>query len=97
MMMFTTQKMGFLITTGFIVCVHYLCLIARVYVFYVGYLDKSSLYETLFRCNIPSKHHHHHTTRHYMIDVFFQLYFVMKYFSDFIFTLFLNANILCEC
>jgi hypothetical protein len=40
-------------------CVHYLCLIGRVYVFYVGHVDKSSLYETLFHCNILSKHHHH--------------------------------------
>jgi len=30
-----------------------------IYVFYVGYVDKSSLYETLFHCNILSKHHHH--------------------------------------
>jgi hypothetical protein len=28
-------------------------------VFYVGHLDKSSLYETLFHCNLLSKHHHH--------------------------------------
>jgi hypothetical protein len=41
-------------------CVHYLCLIGQIYVFYVGYEDKSSLYETLFHCNIPNKHHHHH-------------------------------------
>jgi hypothetical protein len=40
-------------------CVHYLCLIGRMYVFYVGHADKSSLYETLFHCNILSKHHHH--------------------------------------
>jgi hypothetical protein len=26
--------------------------------FYVGHLDKSSLYETLFHCNTLSKHHH---------------------------------------
>jgi hypothetical protein len=25
---------------------------------YVGHVDKSSLYETLFHCNILSKHHH---------------------------------------
>jgi hypothetical protein len=31
----------------------------RVYVFYVGYEDKSRLYGTLFHCNILSKHHHH--------------------------------------
>jgi hypothetical protein len=31
----------------------------RVYVFYVGHVNKSILYETLFHCNIPSKHHHH--------------------------------------
>jgi hypothetical protein len=43
-----------------IFCVHYLCLIGRVYVFYVGHVDKSSLYETLFKCNILSKHHYHH-------------------------------------
>jgi hypothetical protein len=42
--------------TLFIFCVHYLCLIGRVYVFYLGYVDKSSLYET---CNTLSKHHHH--------------------------------------
>jgi hypothetical protein len=41
------------------ICVHYLCLIGRVFVFYVGHVDKSSLYETLFYCNILSKHHHH--------------------------------------
>jgi hypothetical protein len=29
-------------------------------VFYVGHVDKSSLYETLFHCNILSKHHHHY-------------------------------------
>jgi hypothetical protein len=40
--------------------VHYLCLIGRIYVFSVGHVDKSSLYETLFHCNILSKHHHHH-------------------------------------
>jgi hypothetical protein len=28
-------------------------------VFYVGHVDKSSLYETLFHCNILSKHHLH--------------------------------------
>jgi hypothetical protein len=44
---------------AFIFCVHYLCLIGRVYVFYVGHVDKSSLYETLFHCNILSKHHDH--------------------------------------
>jgi hypothetical protein len=44
----------------FILCVRYLCLIGRVYVFYVGHKDKSSLYETLFHCIILSKHHHHH-------------------------------------
>jgi len=27
-------------------------------VFYVGHVDKSSLHETLFNCNILSKHHH---------------------------------------
>jgi Ni,Fe-hydrogenase I cytochrome b subunit len=36
-------------------CVHYLCLIGRVYVFYVGRQD----YETLFRVVILSKHHHY--------------------------------------
>jgi hypothetical protein len=41
-------------------CVHYLCLIGRVYIFYVGHVDKSSLYETLFHCNILRKYHHHH-------------------------------------
>jgi hypothetical protein len=44
---------------AYIFCVHYLCLIERVYVFYVGHVDKSSLYETIFNCNISSKHHHH--------------------------------------
>jgi Ni,Fe-hydrogenase I cytochrome b subunit len=42
-------------------CFHFLCslyLIGRVYVFYVGHVDKSSLYETLFHCNILIKHHH---------------------------------------
>jgi hypothetical protein len=29
-------------------------------VFFVGHLDKSSLYETLFHCNILTKHHHYH-------------------------------------
>jgi hypothetical protein len=41
-------------------CVHYLCLIGRVCVLYVGHVDKSSLYETLFHYTIISKHHHHH-------------------------------------
>jgi hypothetical protein len=41
----------------FIFCVYYLYLIGRVYMFYVGHVDKSSLYETLF--HIQSKHHHH--------------------------------------
>jgi hypothetical protein len=45
---------------AFIFCVHYLCLIEQVYVFYIGHVDSSSLYETLFPCNILSKHHHHH-------------------------------------
>jgi hypothetical protein len=40
-------------------CVHYLCLIGGVYVFYVGHVDKSSLCVTLSHCNILSKHHHH--------------------------------------
>jgi hypothetical protein len=44
----------------FIFCVHYLCLIGRVYEVYVGHVDKSSLYKTLFHCNILSKHHHHY-------------------------------------
>jgi hypothetical protein len=43
-----------------IFCVYYLCPIGRVYVFYVGHVDKSSLYETLFHSNILSKHYHHH-------------------------------------
>jgi hypothetical protein len=47
---------------AFIFCVHYLCLIRLVYVFYVGHVDKSSLYETLFHCNTLSKHHHHTET-----------------------------------
>jgi uncharacterized YccA/Bax inhibitor family protein len=42
---------------AFIFCIHNLCLIGRVYVFYVGHVGKSSLYETLFHCNILSKHH----------------------------------------
>jgi hypothetical protein len=37
----------------------YLCLIGQVYVFYVGYVDKSSLHETFVHCNMLSKHHHH--------------------------------------
>jgi hypothetical protein len=41
-------------------CVDYLFLIGRVYVFYVGHVDKSSLYETLHHCNILNKHYHHH-------------------------------------
>jgi hypothetical protein len=45
---------------AFIFCVHYLCLIGQVYVIYVGHVDKSSLYETLFHHNILSKHHHYH-------------------------------------
>jgi hypothetical protein len=48
---------------AFIFYVHYLCLIGRVYVFYVGHVDKSSLYETLFHCDILSKHHHHRDTK----------------------------------
>jgi hypothetical protein len=47
----------------FIFCVYYLCLIGRVYVFYVGHVDKSSLYETLFHCNILSKHHNYHISK----------------------------------
>jgi hypothetical protein len=39
---------------------YYLYLIGRVCVFYVGHVDKSSLYETLFHCNILSRHQHHH-------------------------------------
>jgi hypothetical protein len=31
-------------------------------VFYVGHIDKSSLYETLFHCNILSKYYHHHVS-----------------------------------
>jgi hypothetical protein len=38
--------------------VHYLYLIERVYMFYEGLVDKSSLHEILFHCNILSKHHH---------------------------------------
>jgi hypothetical protein len=49
-----------LLISTYIFCVHYLYLIARVYVFYVGHIDKNSLYETLFHCNILSKHHHYH-------------------------------------
>jgi hypothetical protein len=45
---------------AFIFCVHYLCLIGWVDVFYVEHVDKSSSYETLFHCNILSKHHHYH-------------------------------------
>jgi len=41
--------------------IHYVTNVyGRVYVFYVGHVDKSSLYETLFHCNILSKHHHIH-------------------------------------
>jgi hypothetical protein len=40
--------------------VHFLCLTGRVYVFYAGHVDKSSLCEILLHCNILSKHHHHH-------------------------------------
>jgi hypothetical protein len=31
-------------------------------VFYVGHVDKCSLYETLFHCNVLSKHHHQPAT-----------------------------------
>jgi hypothetical protein len=51
-------RLSYCINT-FVFCVHYLCLIGRVYVFYVGHVDKISLYETLFHCNILSEHHHH--------------------------------------
>jgi hypothetical protein len=27
----------------------------------LGHIDKNGLYETLFHCNILSKHYHHHT------------------------------------
>jgi hypothetical protein len=54
----------------FIFCVPYLCLIGRVYEFYVGHVDKSSLYETLFHCNIQIKHHHHHLYE----GIYFNLY-----------------------
>jgi hypothetical protein len=40
---------------------NYLFLIGRVHVFYVGHVDKSCLYETIFQCNILSKYHHHHS------------------------------------
>jgi hypothetical protein len=50
---------------AFIFCVHYLCFIRQVYVFYVR---KSSLYETLFQCNILSKHHHHNLGPAHSID-----------------------------
>jgi hypothetical protein len=40
--------------------IQYLCLIGRVCVFYVGHVDKSSLYQTLFHCNTLSKHYPHH-------------------------------------
>jgi hypothetical protein len=53
---------------AFIFCVHHLCFIGRVHVFYVGYVDKSSLYETLFHCNILSKHHHYHIFYVYIIE-----------------------------
>jgi hypothetical protein len=43
-----------------VLCVHYLCLIGRFYMFNVGHVDKSSLYDTLYHCNILSTHHHHH-------------------------------------
>jgi hypothetical protein len=39
---------------------YYICLIVRVYVFHVEHVDKKGLYETLFHCNILSKHYHHH-------------------------------------
>jgi hypothetical protein len=44
-------------------CFHFLCLLLMPYwtslfVFYLGHVDKSSLNETLFHCNILSKHHH---------------------------------------
>jgi hypothetical protein len=42
--------------------VHYLCLIGQVYMFYIGHIDKSSLYETLFHCTVLIKKHHHHRT-----------------------------------
>jgi hypothetical protein len=61
---------------AFIFCVHYLCLIGRVYVFYVGHVDKSSSYETLFHCNILSDHHHHHID---INDVFVYTYDNSKY------------------
>jgi hypothetical protein len=57
---------GFTITiVDYTIVVDFLCsllmpLIGRVYVFYVGHVDKSILYEILFHCNILSKHHHHH-------------------------------------
>jgi dynein heavy chain len=48
------------VLSGSIFYVYYLCLIGRVYMFYVGHVDKSSLYETHFHYNILSKHHHHY-------------------------------------
>jgi hypothetical protein len=61
---------------AFIFCVHYLCLVGWVYVFYVGHVDKSSLYETLFHCNILSKHHNQQ-----IIDFLFilEMPFILSY------------------
>jgi hypothetical protein len=49
-------------------CVHYLYLIGRVYVFYVGYVDKNSLYETLFLCNTLSEYHHQADSFHHRVE-----------------------------
>jgi hypothetical protein len=57
----------------YIYCVHYLCLIGWVYMFYVGHVDNSSLYETLFHCNIQNKYYHHHHHHTYW-EIFLQLF-----------------------
>jgi hypothetical protein len=47
------------------------------YEFYVGQVDKSSLYETLFHCNIQSKHHHHQ----FKVETFCKQYGEVRYDS----------------
>jgi hypothetical protein len=69
------------LSIAFILCVHYLCLIGRVYVYYVGHVNKSSLYETLFHCNILSKHHHHHLLVIYFLLLLIFLYLCLSGWS----------------
>jgi hypothetical protein len=64
---------------AFIFCVHYSSLIGRVYVLYVGHVDKSCLYETLFQCDILSKHPHHLMLMIYIYSYVYTYIYVNMY------------------